>query len=370
MPTTNRAALILALHALLVACDPTPDAPATDPSPTPLRTADPYARGYTDDDFPRVQELAPGVYSYEQLRSAGDERFTTVSMFVVTDEGVLVADGQGSPAETRRLIETIATVTDRPVTHVVVCSDHGDHTAGNAEFPATARFYAHPTSQAVLQRAADNPLRPATAPPIVVPTDLVETAETLHLGGREIRILFLGRAPHGGRSRRSSPRREGPIHERGLPAPRLPRHALRLSERVGRHDRGGAGPRRRYPMSPVTASSIPPEVLAEELETYRQALVQVIGEATRLHAAGLTLEQAVEQADFGDLENWSLRAKPGAARDRTRVHGAERGAAPGVTAPDHFETLARSTHPGVFSSLPHPTRHPPTPLRIDSGGPL
>ena len=33
-----------------------------------LRTADPYARGYTDDDFPRIQELAPNVYSYEQLR--------------------------------------------------------------------------------------------------------------------------------------------------------------------------------------------------------------------------------------------------------------------------------------------------------------
>ena len=36
-----------------------------------IRTANPYARGYTDSDFPRIQELAPGVYSYEQLRSAG-----------------------------------------------------------------------------------------------------------------------------------------------------------------------------------------------------------------------------------------------------------------------------------------------------------
>ena len=89
------------LLALALACA----APAP---PDPIRTADPYARGYADDDFPRVRALAPGVYSYEQLRSAGDERFTTVSMFVVTDEGVLVADGQGSPAETRRLVETIA----------------------------------------------------------------------------------------------------------------------------------------------------------------------------------------------------------------------------------------------------------------------
>ena len=34
-------------------------------SPVPadqlIRTADPYARGYTDDDFPRIQELAAGL---------------------------------------------------------------------------------------------------------------------------------------------------------------------------------------------------------------------------------------------------------------------------------------------------------------------
>ena len=51
-----------------------------------------------------------------------------------------------------------------------------------------------------------------------------------------------------------------------------------------------------------------PEVLAEELETYRQAVAQVIAEATRFHEAGVPLEDAIEQADFGELETWSLRA--------------------------------------------------------------
>ena len=301
----TRATLLPTLAAVGLGCNPADD--PTDPPPTPPRTADPYARGYTDDDFPRVQELAPGVYSYEQLRSAGDERFTTVSMFVITDDGVLVADGQGSPTETRRLIETIATVTDQPITHVVVCSDHGDHTAGNSEFPATARFYAHPTSHAVLQRAAANPDRPTTAPPVIVPTHLVETAETLHLGGREIRLLFLGRAHTGG---------DLVVH---LPAERI----LFMSEAY--LNRVFPAMRSAYPSewaAMIEAAQaldvdifVPghgfvdsPEVLAEELETYRQALVHVIEEATRLHAAGLTMGQAIEQADFGDLETWSLRA--------------------------------------------------------------
>ena len=302
---------LLALGCAL-SCAPAPDNPAgaatsSAPAGDAVRTADPYARGYTDDDFPRVQELAPGVYSYEQLRSAGEERFTTVSMFVITDEGVLVADGQGSPAETRRLVGTIATVTDQPVTHVIVCSDHGDHTAGNSEFPATARFYAHPTSHAVLQRAADNPDRPTTAPPVIVPTHLVETSETLHLGNREIRLLFLGRAHTGG---------DLVVH---LPAEKI----LFMSEAY--MNRVFPAMRSAYPsewVAMIEAAQaldvdifVPghgfvdsPEVLAEELEIYRQALVQVIEEATRLHAAGLTVEQAIEQADFGDLETWSLRS--------------------------------------------------------------
>ena len=44
----------------------------------------------------------------------------------------------------------------------------------------------------------------------------------------------------------------------------------------------------------------------EELETYRQALITVIAEATRLHSQGLSLEDAQAQADVGDLETWSL----------------------------------------------------------------
>src|SRR6187455_604039 len=98
------------------------------------RTGDPAKRGYTDADFPRMQKLAEGVYSYEQLRSSGTEKFTTVSLFVVTSAGVLVADGQGSMQETQRMIDEIHKVTKQPITHLVIGSDHGDHTAGNAAF--------------------------------------------------------------------------------------------------------------------------------------------------------------------------------------------------------------------------------------------
>ena len=300
------ATLLTFATAATTACGP-PD-PASTPTPDdPLRTADPYARGYTDDDCPRVQELAPGIYSYEQLRSAGDERFTTVSMFIVTNEGVLVADGQGSPDETRLLVETIAGITSQPITHVVVCSDHGDHTAGNAEFPDGALFYAHPTSRDILQAAADNPDRPATAPPVVVPTETVETSEVLTLGGREIHILFLGRAHTGGDLVVHLPEEKilfmsEAYLNRVFPALRsaYPSEWVAMIEAAQALDVDTYVPGHGFVDSP--------ELLAEELETYRQAVAQVIAEATRFHEAGVPLEDAIEQADFGELGNWSLRS--------------------------------------------------------------
>ncbi|MEM7418073.1 MAG: MBL fold metallo-hydrolase, partial [Gemmatimonadota bacterium] len=174
------------------AAEATPDIPGDQQ----VRTADPYARGYTDEDFPRVQELAPGVFSYEQLRSAGDERFTTVSLFVVTDEGVVVADGQGSVEETQRMVDHIATITDLPITDVVVCSDHGDHTAGNDAFPEDVTYHAHPFSLATVNRAAA--IQGRDAPTWATTAEEVSTEATLSRGGREIQIHFLGRAHTGG----------------------------------------------------------------------------------------------------------------------------------------------------------------------------
>ena len=280
---------------------------ATSCRPETIRTADPFARGYAVDDFPRVQELASNVYSYEQLRSAGDELFTTVSLFVVTNDGVLVADGQGSPAETQRLIDAIARITDQPIAHVVVASDHGDHTAGNSAFPTSARFYAHPTSRAALETAAAAPGRSPDAPPVVIPDQLVETGRTLILGGVEVRILFLGRAHTGGDLAVHLPNErllfmsEAYLH-RIFPAMRsaYPSEWIAMIEAAQAMDVDIYVPGHGFVDSPA--------VLEAELEVFRQAVEQVVEEATRLHAAGFALEDAIGAADFGDLELWSLRS--------------------------------------------------------------
>src|ERR1700712_759325 len=62
-----------------------------------MNTGDPVKRGLSEKDFPRAKQLVPNVYSYEALR-AGDAggKMTTVSLIVITNDGVLVADGQGT----------------------------------------------------------------------------------------------------------------------------------------------------------------------------------------------------------------------------------------------------------------------------------
>ena len=83
------------------------------------------------------------------------------------------------------MIDEIAKITPQPITHVVVCSDHGDHTAGNSAFPSAATFYAHPTSKAVLGAAG------------AAMTSVTEKT-TFRLGAIEVAATVSGRAHTGG----------------------------------------------------------------------------------------------------------------------------------------------------------------------------
>jgi len=276
-------------------------------APQVPRTADLYKRGYTEADFPRVQKLADNVYSYEQIRSAGSEKFTTVSLFVVTSAGVLVADGQGSVEETGRMLAEIAKVTAQPVTHLVIGSDHGDHTAGNAAFPPGIRVFATPISRDILSRG-----RAAATPQDITP---VEQQLTLSLGGTEIQLLFLGRAHTGGDLSVYLPKEKvlfmsEAYLNRLFPAMRsaYPSEWVKTIEKAQAMDVTTYVPGHGFVESPA--------ILKEELENARQALVAVIAEAKRLHDAGVPVADAVTQARFGDLETWALRASQGAGAIR------------------------------------------------------
>ena len=271
--------------------------PATAPSApveNVVRTADPAVRGYTDADFPRVQELAPGVYSYEQLATFGPDRVTTVSFFVVTTEGVLVADGQGSAAETQRLIASIAEVTEQPIRTVVIGSDHADHTGGNSAFPSGTTFLAHPFSVGRLRARGG---APATL-------EAVDGERTITMGGRQIRVMHLGRAHTGGDLVVYLPQERimflGEVfmnHQFPSMSEAYPSEWIETIERAQAMDVAVFVPGHGF-------VDMPP-VLAEELETFQGAIRTVIEAVAGVHDEGAAVDEAIARANFGDAATWS-----------------------------------------------------------------
>jgi cyclase len=269
-----------------------------------VRTAYPEKRGLALSQFPRTIKLAEGVYGYEEIRQPG---FTTVSLFVVGSRGVLIADGQGSPAATQSMLDAIKAVTGTPVKWYVVGSDHGDHTAGNSVLPKDVTYVIHPNSLAQMTRDAVNPNRPPTAPPVVVPpTAMTGASQTIDVGGIEVRALFLGRAHTGGDLMVHLPAQKilfmsEAYLNRVFPAMR----SAYPSEWVRTLDRALAMDVDRY--IPGHGFIEEPKASREELVEFQKALKAVIAEAGRLHARGLSVDAAVKEASWGPYTEWFLR---------------------------------------------------------------
>ena len=293
-------------------------APTRAPLAQMMNTADVAKRGLTERDFPRARELAPGVYSYEALR-AGDPggKMTTVSLVVITSDGVLVADGQGNVAQTKEMVDWIAKTTPQPIKYIVICSDHGDHTGGNSAFPAGVTYIATPASVRALASSANG------AP---TPLDTVSTTRVLRMGGTTIEILNLGRAHTGGDLSVHLPgdrvlfMSEAYLHWI-FPAMRsaYPREWVQTLKNAESRDATWYVPGHGFVDDART--------LKADLPAYRRALEQVIAEATRLHHASVPCPapppaaragggggsaapreqcEAAAKGNWGDLTNWPL----------------------------------------------------------------
>src|SRR5262249_54484298 len=83
-------------------------------SQTLTRTGDIAVRGLKTSDFPRITRLAENVYGYEQLDPT-KRGLTANNLIVVTTGGVLVAEGQGTVDNVRRLVSDIANITPQPI---------------------------------------------------------------------------------------------------------------------------------------------------------------------------------------------------------------------------------------------------------------
>jgi cyclase len=274
-----------------------------------VRTADPIKRGFQLSDFPRTVKVADNVYTYEDFHP-GAEKFTTTNMFVVTSGGVLVADGQTSPEKTRGLVDAIAKITPQPIKFVVICSDHGDHTGGNIAFPAGVQYVIHPNSKATLEKQEASPSFKPGSWKLPADADVVADHKTITLGGEQMEVMFLGRAHTGGDLTVYLPKEKilfmsEIFLNRVFPAMR----SAYPSEWLGALKKAEAMDVNIYIPGHGFTESGP--VSKEELAAYDNAMHAVIAEATRLYKAGVPVDDAIKQANWGEYASWTLASSQG-----------------------------------------------------------
>ena len=232
-------------------------------------------------------KLADNVYGYEEIRQPG---FTTVSLFVVGNDGVLLVDGQGSVDATKKMVDAIAKVTPKPIKWYVVGSDHGDHTAGNAALPKDITTIVTPFSKGQMK--------------IDVPA-MSGDKQVINIGGTEVQALYLGRAHTGGDLVVYLPKQKilfmsEVFLNRVFPAMR----SAYPTEWVGVVDKALKLDVDRF--VPGHGFIEEPKVSREELIEYQKALKAVIAEVNRLHKLGLSADDAVKQANWGPYAEWFL----------------------------------------------------------------
>ncbi len=77
----------------------------------------------------KFEQIAPGVWSGVRVVNTRFPVMGSVT-FVVTSEGVVVFDGGGVALMAERTIQQIRSITDKPVTHIIISHWHGDHHFG------------------------------------------------------------------------------------------------------------------------------------------------------------------------------------------------------------------------------------------------
>ena len=234
------------------------------------------APGLNRADFPKQKKLAENVYVWSDVHPSG--LYTTNNLIFITTDGVLVADGQQDAAATRKMLDGIAALTRQPVKVLVIGSEHGDHTGGNAAFPPAVTIIKSPLASGKQM--------------------------TLKMGGSEIHVLDRGRA------------HTGTDLEVYLPKEKI----LFTSEAFSHHifpNMRAAVPAEWIQtvknLREIDANTVIPghggiedgPAMKTSLAEFERALEHIVTEATRLHKAGVAPEAAVKQANWGPYASWT-----------------------------------------------------------------
>jgi glyoxylase-like metal-dependent hydrolase (beta-lactamase superfamily II) len=108
----------------------------------------------------------------------------------ITDEGVILIDDKFD-RDHQRIVDQVKSVTNQPIKYIINTHYHQDHSGGNTKFLPTAEIIstAMARTNIVEHKQVGN-----VTPPDVMPARITFTTEAaIHLGGKEVRAIFMGR---------------------------------------------------------------------------------------------------------------------------------------------------------------------------------
>ncbi|MEW6673388.1 MAG: MBL fold metallo-hydrolase [Thermodesulfobacteriota bacterium] len=142
------------------------------------------------DRTPGLRKLTDDCYVYLHTDDRPGVSSTFNSGVIVTNEGVVVIDALGSVEIARRVREAVSTVTSKPVRFLITTTPHRPFTGGNAVYADTFRIAQENTREDLVKLLEKSPADERSKE---LPHLTFREETTLHLGGKEIRILFPGR---------------------------------------------------------------------------------------------------------------------------------------------------------------------------------
>ena len=143
------------------------------------------------DRTPGLRELKPGCYVYLHTDNRPGVSSTFNNGVIVTDEGVVVIDALRSEANVRQVREAISKVTSKPIRFLISSTPHRPFTGGITVYADTFRIAQENTRADFIKLLEKKPVAERKNK---LPHLTFSERTTLYLGGKEIQILFLGRA--------------------------------------------------------------------------------------------------------------------------------------------------------------------------------
>jgi len=146
---------------------------------------------------PGVRQLASNVYAYIQAKATW---YWSNAGFIVGKDYVVVVDSLATVGLTQRFRDEIRKITNKPIRYLINTHHHGDHTYGNHVFAgATVISHDYCRHEVVEAGIMDPNLLNTILPEFdfrgiaVTPAHITFDKQlTLHMDGREVRLLHFG----------------------------------------------------------------------------------------------------------------------------------------------------------------------------------